>query len=296
MDIERMYSIADDGRLVARPVLEIVDGILRRESRGVRFVDEDVAAKREYAAGLFGALRGAEMVWVGSAALDVAADEALLDAFAESGCCLLSVEMELFRGCRMGDLYLSRATRGLYGKYVRRLRSRGIMVHGQFAFGCDADDAESIEETVDWAMRCRLDAATFHILAPEQGGMRYERAEREWCITERDADRYDGGRAMFRSGRMIPREILDGIRRASARFYSWPMILQRAAADSWARVARLMLNAECGAIGRQGVALRNPDFACFSSDVFLASLRLHRRGRGRMISEVMSGVPNKGVA
>jgi len=271
MHTERIYSDTGDGRLVARPVPGIVDRILRRESRGVRFMDADVAAKRRYAAELFGTLRGAGVVWVGSAALEVAGDEALLDVFAESGCCLLSVRMELFGRRRADNLYLSRARRGLYERYVRRIRRRGIMVHGRFMFGGEAGDGESLDEAVDWAMRCRLDAATFHILGRRRGG---------------------GGR----SGRLSARDVSAGIRRASARYNSWHAILERAAADPWARVARLMLNAECGAMGRQGAAFGEPDFACFSSDVFLASLRLHRYGEGRMIPEVIGGASKRGVA
>jgi len=165
----------------------------------------------------------------------------------------------------------------LYEEHVRRIRERGIMINGSFVFGFDGDDAEVFDQTVDWARRCKVDTATFHILTPYPGTPLFARLDREGRITDRDWRRYDTAHVVFHPKQMSAAELQAGYERAYDRFYTWPAIAQRVAGDRWARLARLLLNVGYKRMNPLWPVLGRCRMASAPFGLFVGALQRHRR-------------------
>ena len=260
-----------------RPVREVLDEIRCMEGDAVVFLDDNLAADPAYARSLFTALRDVNKVWMGAASIDLAADESLLDTFADSGCCSLFVGIESIRQCNLDRMRKGWSKVVRREDYVRRIRDRGIMVNGSFVFGFDGDDPRSFDETVDWAIRCNLDTATFHILTPYPGTPLWNRLQRQRRITDLDWSHYDTSHVVFRPKRMTPDELLAGYVRAYDRFYAWPAVFARALADPWGGLPRLLLNVGYKRMNPLWPVLGRSGLAAATFSLFVKALRLHRR-------------------
>ena len=269
-------SSQPDSAFYRRPVQEVLEEVRRLEGGCFVLLDDNLAADPGYARRLFGALRAAGKVWMGASSIDAAHDRQLLDLMAASGCCSLFVGLESIQQQNLDAMGKSFNRVALYGEYVRRIRARGIMVNGSFVFGFDADDAGIFDRTTGWAQQARLDTATFHILTPYPGTPLFTRMEREGRILDRDWAHYDTAHVVFRPKRMSPEELAAGYERAYDRFYTWPAILKRVAADRWGRLPRLMLNAGYKRMNLLWPALIRTGLTAIPFQAFIAALRHHR--------------------
>ncbi len=263
--------------LRTRPVLEVLSEIERMPGSCVVFLDDNLAADHAYAKRLFSALRGAGKVWMGAASIDLARDETLPDIFAESGCCSLFIGIESIHQCNLDEMHKESNDVALYEEHVRRIRTRGIMVNGSFVFGFDGDGADTFDQTVDWALRCNVDTATFHILTPYPGTALFSRLERAGRITDRDWSHYDTAHVVFEPARMSAAELQAGYESAYDRFYKWPAILKRICSDRWGRFSRLMLNVGYKRMNRMWPTLGRWGLASLTFGMFVGALRAHRR-------------------
>ena len=81
----------------------------------------------------------------------------------------------------------------------------------------------------------------------------------------------------FRPAGMSVDQLQVGYERAYDRFYSWGAILQRASADAWGRLPRLMLNVGYKRMNRLWPILGLTGMARGPFEAFLLALRAHRR-------------------
>ena len=269
-------SSQPDSPFRRRPVQEVLEEVRQMEGACFVLLDDNLAANRGYARRLFGALRAAGKVWMGAASIDVARDTQLLDLMAESGCCSLFVGLESIQQQNLNAMGKSFNCVALYSEYVRRIRTRGIMVNGSFIFGFDTDDAGIFDRTTAWAQQARVDTATFHILTPYPGTPLFAQMEREGRILDRDWAHYDTAHVVFRPRRMSPEELEAGYERAYDRFYTWPAILKRIAADRWGRLPRLMLSVGYKRMNPIWPALSRTGLTAIPFRAFVAALRHHR--------------------
>jgi len=277
-------SSQPDSPFRCRPVQEVLEEVRQMEGGCFVLLDDNLAADRGYARRLFGALRAAGKVWMGAASIDVASDMQLLDLMAESGCCSLFVGLESVQQQNLDAMGKSFNRVALYSEYVRRIRTRGIMVNGSFVFGFDSDDAGIFNRTTDWAHQARLDTATFHILTPYPGTPLHARMEREGRILDRDWAHYDTAHVVFQPKRMSPLDLAAGYEGAYDRFYTWPAILQRIAADRWGRLPRLMLSVGYKRMNLLWPALSRMGLAAIPFRVFIAALQHHRNSGRRALA------------
>ena len=270
-------SSQPDSPFRRRPVQDVVAEV--KDMKGGCFVllDDNLAADRRYARTLFGALRGSSKVWMGAASIDVAGDERLLDAMAESGCCSLFIGLESIRQENLDAMGKSGNHVALYREYVRRIRERGIMVNGSFVFGFDADDATVFDRTTDWAREACLDTATFHILTPYPGTPLFQQMEYAGRIIDHDWAHYDTAHVVFNPKRMTSEELAQGYERAYDRFYTWGSILGRIVADPWGRLPRLMLGTGYKRMNFLWPLLHRLELTSVPFTFFVTALKRHRR-------------------
>jgi len=264
-------------KLRTRPVEEVVAEASNLEGHAIVLLDDNLAADRAYARRLFAALRGLDKVWMGAASIDVAEDERLLDLMAESGCCSLFIGIESLNQRNLDAVRKGSNRTALYEEHVQRIRARGIMINGSFVFGFDHDGPAVFDETVSWAVANRLDTATFHILTPYPGTPLFKKLAEEGRILDRDWAHYDTAHVVFQPRGMSVDQLQAGYERAYDLFYRWSAILQRASADGWGRLPRLMLNVGYKRMNRLWPVLGLTGMAKVPFEAFVLSLCAHRR-------------------
>jgi radical SAM superfamily enzyme YgiQ (UPF0313 family) len=195
------------------------------------FVDDNLFGRRSELLALLDALTPLKRRWFCQISIDVARDEALLDRVAAAGCAGVLIGFESLSAGSLAQMNKSwNSVSGSYADVVRALHRRGIAIYGTFVLGYDADTADTIERTLDFALQSNLEIANFNPLTPMPGSALYDRLLRDgrllspaWWL---DPD-YRYGDAVFEPRGMRAHELAEGVFEARRRFYRWGAIGRR---------------------------------------------------------------------
>jgi radical SAM superfamily enzyme YgiQ (UPF0313 family) len=152
------------------------------------FCDDNIvgygAKARENALQLFWSMKQNKLNkwWASQVSLQVAEDDELLCAMAESGCKGLyfgieSTNEEVLKQMRKG-VNLKSGVKN-YHKLFANVHSYGIAVVGAMIYGSDADDKRSFRNTADFILKSGLDVAVVSALTPLPGTPFYKRMQEE---------------------------------------------------------------------------------------------------------------------
>lgn len=210
-----------------RPVEEVVREVASLPGGPVGFVDDNIIASAAYARKLFRALIPLNIRWFSQGSLNLADDEELLDLAARSGCVGMFIGLESLTQANLECLgkRVNRVER--FRGAIEKIHRFGIAVEGAFIFGLDNDDAGIFKRTVDFARRCRLEAAQFSILTPLPGTPLFRELKEQGRIMNKDWSRYNFANVVYRPVSMPAERLQEGFRWAWRKFYSYPSILSR---------------------------------------------------------------------
>lgn len=216
--------------------------ISEHPGRHLFFLDDNLLGDAAFAAALFDGMRGMGRLFQGAATVQAVLQPGLLEKAAAAGLKSLFIGFETLDPENMRAHNKSHNLGLDYARAVQRLHDHGVMINGSFVFGMDGDDTAVFARTTEWALRCGIETATFHILTPYPGTRLHARMQQEGRIISTDWDRYDTRHAVFVPKRMTAAELEAGYHRAYADFYAWPAILQSAGTKSlWPDKARHLL-------------------------------------------------------
>jgi radical SAM superfamily enzyme YgiQ (UPF0313 family) len=195
------------------------------------FVDDNLFSSRNELNKLLQALQPSGFRWCCQISIDVAWDEKLLDMMAECGCVLVLIG---FESLSMPNLKQMRkpwnSLAGDYREVVKKFHERNIAIYGTFVFGYDWETVGSIQESLDFAIREKLEIANFNLLIPTPGSLLYERLKQEkrlispkWWL---DPD-YRYGDSVFIPKLISPDDLSCKCFEAKKTFYSWKSIAYR---------------------------------------------------------------------
>ena len=194
------------------------------------FLDDHLFGNPAFAESLFAGMRGMGRVWQAAGTLQAVMRPGLLEAAAASGLRSLFVGFETLSEANLREQRKFQNLGYNAADAVRRLHDLGVMVNASFVFGLDDDDATVFDRTVEWAIRCGIETATFHILTPYPGTRLHARMVAQDRITSADWDRYDTRHVVFQPARLTPAELEAGYWRAYRDFYRWGSIWRGASA------------------------------------------------------------------
>ena len=260
-----------------RDIGGVVDEFLATNEPYAVFTDNNLGSRPDYLRRLCHALRPLEKIWSAAVSLDVTDDPAVVREMALAGCTGVFVGFESLNNDNIADARKKGPPAEDYARRVETFHDCGIQVNGSFVFGFDGDGPAVFDETVSWAMENNLDTATFHILTPYPGTPLFRQLAEEGRILDRDWSHYDTAHVVFRPAGMSVDALQTGYERAYDRFYSWGAILQRASADAWGRLPRLMLNVGYKRMNRLWPILGLTGMAKVPFEAFVLSLCAHRR-------------------
>lgn len=225
-----------DARHHVRRVEEVVREIENQERNFLFFVDDNVSANKGALRELCEALIPLKVKWVSQASLELTHDEELMDLVRRSGCIGNVIGFESINDASLREMHkFPNITHNFqcYAPEIATLRRYGMQTWAAFVLGFDSDTPDSVEATLEFALKNRFAFAAFNILMPYPRTALYERLKAE------DRLLYDGkwwlhpeyrlNMPAFIPAQMSARELADACDHAREKFNSIPSLLYRLA-------------------------------------------------------------------
>jgi anaerobic magnesium-protoporphyrin IX monomethyl ester cyclase len=154
-------------------------------------------------------------------------DTELLELMHETGCDYVYVGFESVNPEALEEFNKQQTVEVITGS-IEAFHEYGVPIHGMFILGCDADTPETIEATVKYAIKQRIDTVQFLIITPLPGTEFYAQMEADGRIISDDWALYDGHHVLTQPAHMTPYELQRASFRAMLRFYAprraWRML------------------------------------------------------------------------
>ena len=218
--------------LRVRPLQGLAEELQQfNRSKLIFFVDDNLFNSREHLVAMLDTIRPLKLRWSCQISIDIARDERLLDKLAEAGCIFALIGFESLSEANLKQMAKPwNRVAGDYLNVVRKFHQRGIAIYGTFVFGYDGDTAETIQDSLAFAMEAKLEIANFNPLTPTPGSPLYDRLNKEnrlispqWWL---DPD-YRYGDPIFVPKSMNPDEFSRKCFEVRKTFYSWTSIVRR---------------------------------------------------------------------
>ena len=160
------------------------------------------------------------------------ADPAMLAKMRQAGCYRVALGIESGNQAIL-DSIGKRITLAQIQEMVRQCRKVGIKTMGFFMLGNLGETRETMEETIDFAVKLKTDYAQFLIAIPYPGTRLYDEIKAHGEFFIKDWDQYGQyeGSACFRWGNLTPELLSEMHRRAERRYYFSPGYLFRQAVN-----------------------------------------------------------------
>lgn len=214
-----------------RPTRMVAEEVESLGKRFVFFVDDNIVADREASKQLFREIIPLKIKWLGQASVDFADDDELIGLMAASGCTGLvvgfeSIDRENLQQMGKNCNYQFES----YEPLIRKIRDHGIMIWAAFLLGYDHDTLETIDATVEFALRHRFAFAAFNNLLPYPSTELYATLKREGRLIDEkwwlDPQFYIGC-VPFRPANMSAAEMSEACWDARRKFNSYRSIFSR---------------------------------------------------------------------
>ncbi|MBI5479165.1 MAG: B12-binding domain-containing radical SAM protein [Deltaproteobacteria bacterium] len=258
-----------------RPVEEVLDEMATLRRKYLFIVDDNIigygSGRGERAIALARGMlkRKFTFAWYSQAALNVAENAEVLEAFRESGCRLL------FLGIEAEDREVLRSMRKKvnlqrdYREVFRRIHEHRIGIHGSFIFGTDEDTMESLRRRLDFVLESPIDVIQYCTLTPYPGTKLFDHLLEEGRLLHTDFpadwDRYDLTEILFKPRHLDVGEYERLMRRIGDRVLGrWSMVARflRSLRDTrnlktatWCLLTNLIYSAPRDSAGRPGEKL-----------------------------------------
>jgi radical SAM superfamily enzyme YgiQ (UPF0313 family) len=213
-----------------RPVEEVIEDIraIRKTSRYLFFVDDNLTADRDYAARLFEALIDLDVSWSAQLNLGFAEDEKLLRLAARSGfqmavCGVENVSLQNLEAVSKGKVNDPRR----YGELIARYRKAGVLVLAGMILGFDSDTEATIAENVNFMLSEKIPMISLYLLTPFPGTPLFSRLDQEGRILTRDWSRYDSYTCVYQPRNLSPERLTELYWQACRAITTVPATLRR---------------------------------------------------------------------
>jgi radical SAM superfamily enzyme YgiQ (UPF0313 family) len=191
-----------------RPVEEVLDELETLERKYLFIVDDNIVGsgargeERAIALGRGMRRRNLNFVWYGQAALNVADNDEVLEAFASSGCRLLFLGIESENREVLESMNKRVNLKREYSQVFNKIHEHGIGIHGSVIFGTDEDTMETLERRLEFVVDSHIDIVQFCTLTPYPGTALFERMLEQgrlfYTDFPADWDRYDLTEVLFK--------------------------------------------------------------------------------------------------
>lgn len=192
------------------------------------FIDDNFAANPARAKELLRRLKeeGNHPDWSTQVRAESALDPEFLELLRETNCWGVYIGFES-ASAQVLKGYRKKQDTATMQQAIKAFHRHGIHIHGMFIVGADEDTPETIQETVRFSLKNRVDSAQFMMLTPLPGTETFESLEKNNRLLTRNWELYDGTHVVFQPRSMTGEELQKAAYQALISFYSWKAILKR---------------------------------------------------------------------
>lgn len=216
-----------------RKIEDVLYEIEKDKLKTILFVDDNMVSDTTALKVFLKELIPLKVKWASQSSIDMVQDRKLLRLMADSGCVGNLIGFESININSLKGFNKSPNIRDFngYKEALEILRDYGFLTWASFIFGNDSDTPDSIEKTVEFAIKNKFALAYFHILMPYPGTEIYNQFKKE------DRLLYDGqwwnhpdyryNQATFKPKLMRPEQLSEATIKANKDFYSVSSITHR---------------------------------------------------------------------
>jgi len=205
------------------------------QGRSVFFCDDNFTANPARSKELFQGILDHEIKlrgWGAQVRVEASRDAEMLELMRRSGGNMAYVGLESINPATLAAFNKQQSVDDVK-ECVRRFHEHGIRVHGMFVFGGEGDTAQTIRDTVDFALEARIDSVQFLMLTPLPGTPLFSQLEAEGRLLTKEWELYDGHHVVFQPALLSPEELQRETIAAFKRFYSFRNIFGNAFYTGW---------------------------------------------------------------
>lgn len=210
-----------------RPIKDVIDEIKSLKSKLIIFFDPNFFAIRDYSIELMKELKKLNIRWSGSATINVAFDEELMQLAEESGCKGLLVGLESLNSKTLKESKKGFNDPNKYKEAIEIMHKHKIAVNGCFVLGLDGDTEELLLSLPEQINYLNLNLARFSILTPVPNSNLFKRLEKENRILSNDWSQYTQHIAVFEPKNMSKERLEEIYKYVWKKTYSWKSIFKR---------------------------------------------------------------------
>ena len=168
----------------------------------VFFYDDHFTANRDRAKRLLEQMikEKFKFKWSTQVRADIGKDVELVKLMKKAGCYTLFIGFESVNPESLKAMKKQQTINEIVNA-IKVLQKHRIHIHGMFVYGFDEDDWHTVEETVKFAKRAKLNSTQFLILTPLPGSEFYNKMCAEKRIQFRDWNLYDAHHVVFKPAR-----------------------------------------------------------------------------------------------
>jgi radical SAM superfamily enzyme YgiQ (UPF0313 family) len=212
------------------PVGQVVEQVRRGRNGYVAFLDDNLAANREFAMELFAALKPLRKKWIAQLPVRAMLDDEFFHAAAVSGLRGIFSGFETIdeKACRR---YSKSVSIEDCARAVRNCRDAGVFLHASFIFGMDEHDRSIFDHTLDFIMTNKVPSISAYLLTPYPGTPLFDRISQKGRLLHRNWTYYDHLTPVIRPAHMSPEELAEGYARFRESLFSVKGIIHRFSAQ-----------------------------------------------------------------
>jgi radical SAM superfamily enzyme YgiQ (UPF0313 family) len=216
-----------------RKIEDVLYEIEKDKLKTILFVDDNMVANKEELKVFLRELIPLKVKWASQSSIDMVNDKELLKLMADSGCVgnLIGFESININTLKWFNKSPNIRDFNSYKEVLEIFRDYGFLTWASFMIGNDFDTMDTIDKTVEFAIKNKFTLAFFHILMPYPGTQVYEQFKKE------DRLLFDGhwwnhpdyryNQATFKPKLMTTEQLSEATIKANKDFYSVSSIAQR---------------------------------------------------------------------
>ncbi len=157
--------------------------------------------------------------WACQVRCDAAKNEEILDLMGRANCAAVCVGFESVNAKTLQAYQKKQSLEDIIHA-IRSFHRKKIAVHGMFVMGGDDDNEHTVRETVQFALRQKIDTLQMTILTPLPGTQVYADLQKQGRIFSQDWELYDGQHVVFKPKLLSAKQLQLSVLRAYSRFYT----------------------------------------------------------------------------
>ena len=218
------------GRYLVRPVDEVMKDIYKVKELGYnRFflIDDNIAGNPEFLSELAKRIKPLKMTWASQCTILIAKNEKLLRAVAESGCKILSLGIESISQEGLNLLNKEWVKTNETAELLKKIQSYGILPATEMVVGTDGDTKESIRQTADFIIKCKIPVPKFYVLTPLPGTEFYKQIKQQGRLLHENYEEYTATKSVFKPLNLSPEELDNEFWKLYTKTYSYKNVFKR---------------------------------------------------------------------